>query len=74
MRALTGCGIRASGEGSGPHGHAGERRLPQGGSPQETGYRDWPAANDPQTPSVPGTKRPPDLRTPPELRTRHGIL
>lgn len=35
-----------------------ERRLPQGGSPQESWYQDWPAANDPQTPPVPGAKRP----------------
>lgn len=45
-----------------------ERRLPQGGSPQESWYQDWPAANDPQTPPVPGAKRP--RRT--SVTTGHG--
>ena len=62
--AVVACGIRASGGGSGPRGHADERRLPRGGSPRESGYQDWPAANDPQTPAVPGTKRPPGFGHP----------
>ncbi|KAK9543400.1 hypothetical protein V6Z77_010205 [Aspergillus fumigatus] len=33
-------------------------RLRGAAAPRESGYQDWPAANDPQTPSVPGTKRP----------------
>ena len=36
-RTPAGCDIWPSGGGSRPHGHADERRLPQGGSPQESG-------------------------------------
>lgn len=39
--------------------NAGERRIPRGGSPQESRCQVWPAAIRPQTPAVPGTKRPP---------------
>ncbi|KAJ5171609.1 hypothetical protein N7492_004202 [Penicillium capsulatum] len=53
------CGIRPSGGGSGPHGHAGERRLPRGGSLRESRCQAWPAAIRPQTPSAPGTSRSP---------------
>lgn len=42
-----------------PVDNADERRIPRGGSPRESRYRDWPAANDPQTPTVPGTQRSP---------------
>ncbi|KAF7174570.1 hypothetical protein CNMCM5623_007943 [Aspergillus felis] len=66
-RALAGCGIRPSGGGSGPRGHAHKGRLPRGGSPRESGYQDWPAANDPQTPSVPGTKGPPGFGHPSDV-------
>ena len=38
-RAVAGCGIRPSGGGSGPRGHAGERRIPRGGSPQESEFQ-----------------------------------
>jgi hypothetical protein len=38
---------------------AGGRRIPRGGSPQESRCQVWPAAIRPQTPAVPGTKRPP---------------
>jgi hypothetical protein len=41
--------------------NAGERRIPRGGSPQESWCQVWPAAIRPQTPAVPGTKRPPDF-------------
>ncbi|KAF4251274.1 hypothetical protein CNMCM8812_008424 [Aspergillus fumigatus] len=34
------------------------------------GPRDWPAANDPQTPSVPGTKRPPGFGHPSDVGSR----
>ena len=51
------CGIRPSGGGSGPHSHAGERRIPRGGSLQESWCQVWPAAIRPQTPSAPGTTR-----------------
>jgi hypothetical protein len=61
LRALSGCGIWSSGEGSGPRGHADERRIPRGGSLQESEYRVWPAASDPQTPTLPGTERHPDF-------------
>lgn len=54
-RAVTVCGIRPSDGGSGPRGHADERRLPRGGSPPESGYQRWPAATDPQTPTMPET-------------------
>ncbi|KAH3384541.1 hypothetical protein KXW79_007317, partial [Aspergillus fumigatus] len=47
-----------------------EWRLPRGGSPRESGYQDWPAANDPQTPSVPGTKRPPGFGHPSDVGSR----
>ena len=50
--------------GPGPADNVGERRLPQGGSPQESWYQDWPAANDPQTPTVPGTQRSPGFGHP----------
>ena len=46
---------------TGPRGHAGERRIPQGGYLQESRFQVWPAANHPQTPTEPGTKRPPDF-------------
>ncbi|KAJ8146956.1 hypothetical protein LV155_008834, partial [Aspergillus fumigatus] len=69
-RALAGCGIRPSGGGSRPRGHAHKGRLPRGGSPRESGYQDWPAANDPQTPSVPGTKRPPGFGHPSDVGSR----
>ena len=58
-RAGAGCGIWPSGGGTGPRGHAGERRLPQGGSLQESRRQVWPAANHPQTPTEPGTQGPP---------------
>ncbi|OJJ98898.1 hypothetical protein ASPACDRAFT_44523, partial [Aspergillus aculeatus ATCC 16872] len=58
-RALAGCGIRASGGGTGPREHAGEQRISHGGSPRESGRKRWPAANDPQTPSVPAARGPP---------------
>ena len=60
-RTGVGCGMWPSGEGTGPCGHAGERRIPQGGSLQESRRQVWPAANHPQTPSVPGAKRPSDF-------------
>ncbi len=74
LRAL--CGLRHSGLGWGvrPRGHADERRLPRGGSPRESGYQDWPAANDPQTPSVPGTKRPPGFGHPSGPTPRPGTF
>ena len=74
MRAL--CGLRHTGLGWGvrPRGHADERRLPRGGSPRESGYQDWPAANDPQTPSVPGTKRPPGFGHPSGPTPRPGTF
>ncbi|KAK9575257.1 hypothetical protein V6Z92_010106 [Aspergillus fumigatus] len=56
--------------GSRPRGHAHKGRLPRGGSPRESGYQDWPAANDPQTPSVPGTKRPPGFGHPSDVGSR----
>jgi hypothetical protein len=46
-------------EGPDPVDDAGERRIPRGGSPQESWCQVWPAAIRPQTPAVPGTKRPP---------------
>jgi hypothetical protein len=46
-------------EGPDPVDNAGERRIPRGGSPQESKCQVWPAAIRPQTPAVPGTKRPP---------------
>ena len=46
-------------KGPDPVDNAGERRIPRGGSLQESGFRVWPAAIDPQTPKVPGAKRPP---------------
>lgn len=46
-------------KGPDPVDNAGERRIPRGGSLQESGFRVWPAAIDPQTPTVPGAKRPP---------------
>ena len=49
-------------EGPDPVDNAGERRIPQGGSLQESRFQVWPAAIHPQTPSVPETKRPPDFR------------
>ena len=58
-RAVTAGGIRPSNGGSGPRGHADERRLPRDGSPPESGYQRWPAARDPQTPTMPETQRPP---------------
>jgi hypothetical protein len=58
-RAVTAGGIRPSDGGSGPRGHADERRLPRGGSPPESGYQRWPAARDPQTPTMPETQRSP---------------
>ena len=58
------------GGGSRPRGHAHKGRLPRGGSPRESGYQDWPAANDPQTPSVPGTKRPPGFGHPSDVGSR----
>ena len=64
LRALRGLRHTGLGWGVRPRGHADERRLPRGGSPRESGYQDWPAANDPQTPSVPGTKRPPGFGHP----------
>ena len=74
LRAL--CGLRHTGLGWGvrPRGHADERRLPRGGSPRESGYQDWPAANDPQTPSVPGTKRPPGFGHPSGPTPRPGTF
>jgi hypothetical protein len=39
--------------------NADERRIPRGGSLQESRFQVWPAAIRPQTPAVPGTKRPP---------------
>ena len=39
--------------------NADERRIPRGGSLQESKFQVWPAAIRPQTPAVPGTKRPP---------------
>lgn len=41
--------------------NADERRIPQGGSLQESRFQVWPAAIHPQTPSAPGTKGPPDF-------------
>ena len=41
--------------------NAGGRRIPRGGSLQESKCQVWPAAIRPQTPAVPGTKRPPDF-------------
>lgn len=46
-------------KGPDPVDNAGERRIPRGGSLQESEFRVWPAAIDPQTPTVPGAKRPP---------------
>jgi hypothetical protein len=46
-------------KGPDPVDDAGERRIPRGGSLQESEFRVWPAAIDPQTPTVPGAKRPP---------------
>jgi hypothetical protein len=46
-------------EGPDPVDNAGERRIPRGGSPQESWCQVWPAAIRPQTPAVPGTKWPP---------------
>jgi hypothetical protein len=46
-------------EGPDPVDNAGGRRIPQGGSLQESRFQVWPAAIHPQTPAVPGTKRPP---------------
>lgn len=51
------CGPRV--EGPDPVDNAGERRIPRGGSLQESKFQVWPAAIRPQTPAVPGTKRPP---------------
>jgi hypothetical protein len=42
--------------------NADERRIPKGGFLQESRFQVWPAANHPQTPSVPETERPPDFR------------
>ncbi|KAK9543540.1 hypothetical protein V6Z77_010174 [Aspergillus fumigatus] len=42
----------------------------RGAAPRESGYQDWPAANDPQTPSVPGTKRPPGFGHPSDVGSR----
>jgi hypothetical protein len=61
LRALSGCGIWPSGEGSRPRGHANEWRIPRGGSLQESEFQVWPAAIDPQTPTLPGTERHPDF-------------
>jgi len=41
--------------------HADERRLPRAASPQESDNDGWPAANNPQIPSVPGARD--DART-----------
>lgn len=46
-------------KGPDPVDNADERRIPRGGSLQESEFRVWPAAIDPQTPTVPGAKRPP---------------
>ncbi|KAA8643695.1 uncharacterized protein ATNIH1004_010469 [Aspergillus tanneri] len=62
-RALAGCGIRPSDEGPDPADtptNGGSR----GAAPQVSMFRDWLAANDPQTPSVPGTRTAPGLQTP----------
>ena len=74
LRALRGLRHTGLGWGVRPRGHADERRLPRGGSPRESGYQDWPAANDPQTPSVPGTKRPPGFGHPSGPTPRPGTL
>ena len=43
-------------EGPDPVDDAGERRIPRGGSLQESKFQVWPAANHPQTPSLPATR------------------
>jgi hypothetical protein len=48
-------------EGPDPVDNTDERRIPQGGSLQESRFQVWPAAIRPQTPAMPGTKRPPDF-------------
>jgi len=60
-------------EGPDPVDDAGERRIPRGGSPQESWCQVWPAAIRPQTPAVPGTKRPPGFGRHSDAphRTRH---
>lgn len=64
VRAPAGCDIGAPGGGYRTRGHAGERRLPRGASPRESGCRCWPAANDPQTPPVPEAQGPPGFGRP----------
>ena len=56
-RLAAACGPRV--EGPDPVDNADERRIPRGGSLQESKFQVWPAAIRPQTPAVPGTKRPP---------------
>ncbi|KAK9605180.1 hypothetical protein V6Z94_010080 [Aspergillus fumigatus] len=43
----------------------------RGAAPRESGYQDWPAANDPQTPSVPTTgTTPPGFGHPSDVGSR----
>lgn len=42
-------------EGPDPVDNADERRIPRGGSLQESEFQVWSATIDPQTPAVPGT-------------------
>ena len=49
-------------EGPDPVDNAGERRIPRGGSLQESKFQVWPAAIRPQTPAMPRPKRAPDFR------------
>ncbi|KAH3616540.1 hypothetical protein KXW67_006474 [Aspergillus fumigatus] len=57
-------------------GAPGERRRPSNcphcspSEPVRTQVQDWPAANAPQTPSVPGTKRPPGFGHPRDVGSR----
>jgi hypothetical protein len=72
QRTGAGCGIQASGGGTGPHGHAGERRLPQGGSLPESQRQAWSATIHPQDSSSAGDQTAPGLqlsRTAPSAAT-----
>jgi hypothetical protein len=56
-----GCDIRLQVEDTARR-HADERRLPQAAYPRESDSDGWPAANNPQIPSVPDAKDAPGLQ------------
>ncbi|PYH75314.1 hypothetical protein BO82DRAFT_408106 [Aspergillus uvarum CBS 121591] len=63
-RALSGCGIRASGGGSDRAGTLANSGYRAAAPPGDLLKERWPAANDPQTPAVPGGVEAPGVRLP----------